>query len=106
MKVISWKSASAVGTFAIFAIIAFSIRTSYAQAPAASPAPNAPKPAEEVFKNIQVLKGVPSDQIGPAMQFISASLGVQCQFCHVDGHFDSDDKMPKKAARHMMTMMF
>jgi photosynthetic reaction center cytochrome c subunit len=65
-----------------------------------------PKLAEEAFKNIQVLKGVPADQLIPAMQFISASLGVQCEFCHVDGKFDQDDKKPKEAARKMMRMMF
>ena len=103
---ISWKFTSTVGIFIIPAIIAFSIRTSYAQGQAAPSMPEASKPAEAVFKNIQVLKGVPSDQLGPGMQFISASLGVQCQFCHVDGHFDQDDKKPKQAAREMMKMMF
>ena len=38
------------------------------------------KKAEEQFKNIQVLKGVPADQIFPTMQFITASLGVECEF--------------------------
>ncbi|MGC1415343.1 MAG: c-type cytochrome [Candidatus Acidiferrum sp.] len=65
-----------------------------------------PKKAEEVFKNIRVLKGVPSDQLIPAMEFISSSLGVECSFCHVEGHFEKDDKKPKKKAREMMQMMF
>jgi photosynthetic reaction center cytochrome c subunit len=64
------------------------------------------KKAEEQFKNIQVLKGVPADQIIPTMQFITASLGVECDFCHVQGAFDKDDKKPKLAARKMMEMMF
>src|SRR5580698_3878240 len=34
------------------------------------------KKAEEQFKNIQVLKGIPADQLIPSMQFITASLGV------------------------------
>ena len=63
------------------------------------------KPAEEVYKNIQVLKGVPADQLIPAMQFITASLGVECGFCHVENHFDQDDKKPKQTARKMMQMM-
>lgn len=62
------------------------------------------KPAEEVYKNIQQLKGTPSDQLDPAMQFISASLGVSCDFCHVPGKFDADDKGAKKTARQMMAM--
>ena len=65
-----------------------------------------PKKAEEQFKNIQVLKGVPAEQIFPTMQFIAASLGVECEFCHVHNAFDKDDKKPKKTARKMMEMMF
>jgi len=61
--------------------------------------------AEEQFKNIQALKGISADQLIPAMQFISASLGVECDFCHVREKMDSDDKKPKKIARQMITMM-
>ena len=66
----------------------------------------APKKAEEQFKNIQTLKGIPADQLIPAMQFITASLGVGCEFCHVEGAFEKDDKKPKQTARKMMEMMF
>lgn len=62
--------------------------------------------AERVFKNIQVLKDVPYDQLIPAMRFIAASLGVECNYCHVQDHFDKDDKKPKQIARDMMRMMF
>src|SRR5580693_8172232 len=65
-----------------------------------------PKKAEEQYKNIQVLKGIPADQLIPAMQFIATSLGVGCEFCHVEGAFDKDDKKPKVTARKMMAMMF
>jgi tetratricopeptide (TPR) repeat protein len=64
------------------------------------------KNTEDIFKNIQVLKGIPSDQLIPAMQFMSSSLGVECSFCHVEGHFEKDDKKPKHRAREMMQMMF
>ena len=40
------------------------------------------------------------------MQFIAASLGVECDFCHNREKMDSDEKKPKKIARGMMTMMF
>ena len=63
------------------------------------------KPAEAVYKNIQQLKGIPADQIIPAMQFITYSLGVECSFCHVEGAFDRDDKKQKLMAREMMQMM-
>lgn len=62
------------------------------------------KTAEQQFKNIQVLKGAPADQVIPAMQFISYSLGVECGFCHVQGAFEKDDKKPKQVARKMMEM--
>jgi hypothetical protein len=71
-----------------------------------APAQNATaaKTTEQQFKNIQVLKGVPADQLIPTMQFISASLNVECEFCHVEHAFDKDDKKPKQIARKMMQM--
>ena len=39
------------------------------------------------------------------MQYLTASLGVQCNYCHVQGQNDSDDKEPKKIARDMMKMV-
>src|SRR5579859_3501861 len=65
-----------------------------------------PKKAEEQFKNIQVLKGIPAEQVFPTMQFVAASLGVECDFCHVQGAFEKDDKKTKQTARKMMEMMF
>ena len=65
---------------------------------------SAPKPAEAVFKNIKTLKGTPSDRVVPTMRFISSALGVQCTFCHVEGHFEDDSKRPKQIARSMMQM--
>ena len=60
--------------------------------------------AEDVYKNIVQLKGTPADELMPAMQFISSSLGVNCNFCHVQGKMDADDKPEKKTARQMMAM--
>ena len=56
-------------------------------------------------KNIQVLKDVPVDQLMLTMQYIAASLGVQCTYCHVHGQNDLDDKDTKKKAREMMQMV-
>src|SRR6266849_5652658 len=77
-------------------------------AQSAKPSTRSPSPqtAEQVYKNIQVLKGVPADQLIPAMQFITASLGVQCDFCHQENAFEKDDKEAKQTARKMMRMMF
>ena len=62
------------------------------------------KPAEEVFKNITALKGTPADQLNATMQMMAASLGVNCEFCHVQGKMDADDKGVKKTARAMIAM--
>lgn len=87
---------------------ALAMVTAHAQAPAAPPQAG-PKTTEQQFKNIKVLKGLPADQLIPAMQFMTASLGVECEFCHVRGDhglaFDKDDKKPKEAARKMIEMM-
>jgi hypothetical protein len=66
----------------------------------------AAKTTEQVYKNIQVLKRVPADQLIPSMQFVTASLGVHCDFCHVERAFEKDDKETKQTARKMMRMMF
>jgi photosynthetic reaction center cytochrome c subunit len=64
-----------------------------------------PRTAEQVYKNIQVMKEVPADELFPAMQFITASLGVECDFCHLENAFEKDDKETKQTARKMMRMM-
>ena len=63
-----------------------------------------PKTAEQQFKNIQVLKDIPAEELIPTMQFISASLGVQCDFCHVEHEMQKDDKKEKQTARKMIAM--
>lgn len=68
-------------------------------------AATAPKTAVQQFKNIQVLKDIPADELIPTMQFVAASLGVECEFCHVQGALEKDDKKPKQTARKMMEMM-
>ena len=64
------------------------------------------KSAAEQYRNIQVLKEVPADELIPAMQFITYSLGVECSYCHVEGALEKDDKKTKLIARKMMQMMF
>ncbi len=94
-----------VGSFGISGAHAQSGATGHA-ATSAPVTQGGEKKAEEQFKNIQVLKGVPAEQIFPTMQFITASLGVECEFCHVQGAFEKDDKKNKQTARKMMEMMF
>jgi photosynthetic reaction center cytochrome c subunit len=103
------KATFVLGILALLVVCGFVVSGVKAQPGQAANAPAAPateKKAEEQFKNIQVLKGIPADQLIPTMQFITASLGVECDFCHVQGAFDKDDKKPKQTARKMMDMMF
>jgi len=68
-------------------------------------APSPDKPAEEVYKNIQIFKGIPSPALTRAMGFFQRSLGVQCNFCHVLPTFEKDDKQTKLTARKMYQMV-
>lgn len=79
--------------------------SSVSQTPSANPWSAEGKTAGEAFKNIEVLKEIPANQLIPAMQFITYSLGVECSYCHVEGALDKDDKKPKQKARKMMQMM-
>ena len=83
----------------------------HAQAPAAAPPTPAPlaadmkgKTSDQFYKKIEALKGIPADQIHPAMEYITTALGVGCGYCHVIGHFDQDDKREKHVARSMIEM--
>ena len=79
---------------------------------AAGQAPPEQKPpmAEDVFKNIRVLRGIPVDEFMGTMGVFSAALGWSCEDCH--GASDTTwavyalDTSPRKVtARRMVTMM-
>lgn len=63
---------------------------------------------EQTFKNIQALKGLPASQMRPMMNYISATLGMDCAGCHVRTNgqfeFEKDDNNHKKIARQMIQM--
>lgn len=99
-------STSALIVIFAFTIAAAKVPSTTTLRPPAQAAPGAAIKAEDHFKNIQVLKGIPADQLFPTMQFIAASLGVECDFCHVQNAFEKDDKKTKQTARKMMEMMF
>lgn len=103
------------GLLGILALAVVALCTSapalHAQAPAAAPPAPPPsaadmkgKTAEQVYKKIEALKGIPADQVHPAMEYITTALGVGCGYCHVIGHFDQDDKREKHVARSMIQM--
>ena len=62
------------------------------------------KPAEQVYKNIQVFKVLPASQLQTVMAFMSGSLGVKCSHCH-SGPFEKDGKPEKQTARRMIRMV-
>lgn len=88
---------------------AFLLRQANAAQAQQTPAAPREKTAAEVFKNIQILKDVPASQIFPIMHLFNASLGVRCEYCHVQDErremfWDRDDKQHKKDARKMIQM--
>ncbi len=62
-------------------------------------------PAESVFKNIKMMKGVPAGRLLRIMNIgYGRSLGVRCAHCHVQDHWDSEEKPQKQIARDMADM--
>jgi len=91
-----------------------------AQAP--KPAAPAPKPAaaapaagqnqllaENVFKNVTVLRGIPVDEFMGTMGVFSAALGISCEDCHTASSNDwanyAKDTSPRKMMARQMTVM-
>jgi hypothetical protein len=77
---------------------------------AQTPAASKPQMSEDVFKNIQVLKGIPVDEFMGTMGLFSAALNVCCGDCHVgaggsDPKWEADDKPEKRMARRMVQMV-
>jgi photosynthetic reaction center cytochrome c subunit len=65
--------------------------------------------SDQVFKNIQVLKGIPVDDFMGTMGLMSASIGYDCSECHIGAGTDkvnwAADNGPKIIARKMVTMV-
>lgn len=63
-------------------------------------------PAEQVYKNIQMFKGMPANRLLAIMnRGFSNSLGVSCSHCHIVGEYDKEDKPQKQIARDMSAMV-
>src|SRR5262249_22545616 len=59
-----------------------------------------PLVAEDVFKNVQVLKGISVDEFMATMGFFSASTGLNCTDCHISESYGdwaryADDSAPR-----------
>src|SRR5215208_5581190 len=68
---------------------------------------------------LEVLQSLPEGQLFPLMNLVATSLGVRCDYCHVQANpdlsrtpsnaggwvWDRDDKETKRRARAMMKMV-
>ena len=66
--------------------------------------------AEQVFKNIQALKGITVDDFLGTMGIMSAAVGFDCSECHTNAGTDkvnwaADDNPKKVTARRMVNMV-
>src|SRR5437879_1687737 len=66
--------------------------------------------AEDVFKNVQVLKGIPVDEFMSTMGIFSAALGMTCDDWHYSNHtkwenYALDTSPRKRMARRMVQMV-
>ena len=80
-----------------------------ALAAAQNPSQEKPLLAEEVFKNVQVLKGIPVDDFLGTMGIMAAALQFDCSDCHVGAGTDkvdwAADTPRKRTARAMVNMV-
>jgi hypothetical protein len=63
-------------------------------------------PAESVYKDIRVLKGLSAGTLLAVMDVgYGRSLGVGCSHCHVSGEWEREDSTRKQVAREMSLMV-
>jgi photosynthetic reaction center cytochrome c subunit len=98
-----------MSVLAVFCLLAAT--QAHGQAAAAQPkaaAPDKELMAEDVYKNIQVFRGVPENQFMATMGFFADSLAENCSFCHQSeetwASYAEDNPM-KNMARRMVLMM-
>src|ERR1043165_1262041 len=106
-RILKYKNSVSVPVIpiSVIVVVAFS-------AGLALPARAQEKPlmAEDVFKNVQVLRGIPVYQLMETMGFFSAALGYNCTNCHGDavlGNWEkyADDIPVKRTARRMVQVV-
>ncbi len=76
-----------LGAMAIAVVCVVSITPASGQV-----APEKPLMAEDVFKNVQVLKGISVAEFMDTMGFFSSSLGLNCTGCHTTESLGSWEK--------------
>ena len=81
-----------------------------AQAPAPQGAPEKVTMTDDVFKSVEILRGIPVDTFFETMGMFASAMGNDCTFCHVsNAYFDKTafaEPTPRiRRARQMLTMM-
>jgi len=81
-----------------------------AQTPAPQAAGEKVPMSDDIFKSVQILKGIPVDTFFESMGMFASAMGNDCTFCHVkDAYFDKTafaQVTPRmQRARQMLTMM-
>src|SRR5688572_1625966 len=99
----------AIGTAAVW-LLSVTLVGGQAAQTGAPTAAQSQMAAEQVFKNVTVLKGIPVDEFMGTMGVFSAALGFSCEDCHTASSNDwanyAKDVSPRKTmARQMVTMM-
>ena len=94
--------ATAIGSVAVCLL---SVHSAGAQGQA-----DKPLLAEQYFKNVTALKGIPVNQFMATMGFFAASIGENCTYCHIPESAGSwaryaDDNETKQTARKMIVMV-
>ena len=100
-----WSRRGIAGTTRVATLVLVTSGLGIAQGPAQVK----PLMADEVFKNVQVLKGIPVDDFMETMGLMAAALQFDCSDCHVGAgtnHVDWAADTPRKVtARKMVNMV-
>jgi outer membrane lipoprotein-sorting protein len=109
MKLASRQKIAGLAITGILCLLNTSVADAQSQANGQT-AGTRPPMAEQVFKNVQVLRGIPVDEFMATMGFIAASLSLNCLDCHTqDSGRDpakyADDTPIKQTARKMLLMV-
>ncbi len=94
-----------LGAMGLLAAVGLGARSAAAQ-PSAT---DKPLLAEQAFKNVQVLRGIPVDDFMETMGIMTAALQFDCSDCHTNAGTDkvdwAADTPRKRTARRMVTMV-
>lgn len=92
---------------ALFRVLVLALIVGLAGAASITAQQPGPQPAEQFYKNIKVLQGMPSHLMQPTMQLMEIALGVHCVYCHDPDNTkrEVDNKPQKEIARRMIQMV-